>query len=361
MPGPSFIPGQRRGPETSSTRDTPQPTKDGAPNARTPLDAKLRAATFDEGAALLSVPSEEKTSEGPPAYPQPDASTRNPHERRMALHQARNGLHLKLQALVTEQYLREQTALTSFEETMTFAHGETVLGLVLGEVFGTLVKALPAPISEVAATVALFTGAFEKAGAASDGAALHVWIQRHRDALEQVRATRVDALQQPELACVDAEIERLVADDTVAGALRSEAWERAMSDAAFKLDLSAIDLELQLYDAWCFTTGAYFVANLFRNDARFPGDEAPGHTDQGHRAFGGRQVTAPHLPAQILDRLKTLGLDPLATLNLPRELHHNERVTPGRDDWRHTQTTYDMPHDGQRRRDWPGPERFKQP
>lgn len=73
----------------------------------------------------------------------------------------------------------------------------------------------------------------------------------------------------------------------------------------------------------------------------------------------GDSFDEPRIPRLCLERLKALGLDPFTALAVPREVRHHERVEPGRDAWRHTHTSYDMPLAAEARRAWSGPERFK--
>ena len=359
MAGPSPHQGHRKAPAHPAPGTTGVTTD--APPRTASATAALRAATFDEGTALLAVPAAELARGGPPAYPQDEATVQRHHDRRMKLLTARRGLVCALRSAVEAHHERALGALDQFKSVMAFAADTNVAGLVMGESFDTVVQSLPAPLNAIVGAVTVFASAIGQADEASERATLAVWIERHRDALTQGNEALERKIGHGGLEGLDGEFERLVADETPAGAARRRSWEEAMNEAVFVPKLSTRDLEMKLYDSWCVTTGGHFIIDMYRHDARYPGDESPGVSGLGHEALGGRQVVARNIPTPILDRLARLGADPLKALSLPHEVHHHERVAPGRDRWRHASTTLHNPLSTKHRQAWRGPERFNQP
>lgn len=254
---------------------------------------------------------------------------RGKHEWRMALLNARNHM---IGAAVTTIGLRadqDEVALEAFQHTMEFAEDETVLGLAIGGTFNALVGTLSGPIATVRTAVELVGDIYTEAAKASRGARLDTWIERHRDAANQMTERGLDA-QGEEFRWASAEIDRLVADESDEGEREKQRWEENMLEIKFPVVTTAADLEHHLYERWCEEVGARLVVNLYRTDRLYPGHEEVGRADQ-ETTYGGRQIFQEGVPPQILRRLGVMKRAP-KDLDLPVEHRHHERE-PGTGRW----------------------------
>ncbi|MCB9734248.1 MAG: hypothetical protein H6745_16755 [Deltaproteobacteria bacterium] len=325
MAGPSFVP--KLTPDLAG----PRPAVDGDAPAPTGKDAARRAArlapTFDAGQAVLAAPAQEA----------PPSSEHQRHERRMALIEARKTLHLTLHATIQEKFNRDASALKAFEARMTFAKDENVVSMVIGTAFESLTMVLPPPLNTVAKGVTLVAGAYRKADEASKGKQLARWIEAHRLAVDREREKAYDHVAHSEIALVDEQIETLVADDTAAGERQRDCWEEVMVTAEFPVEHTSAELERALLREWLSDHGARFVAQAYRTDRNYPGDEEIGR-DGANVRFGGQQITPVNVPQHLLDSLPP-GADPLKELPVPLDVEHYERAGVGNAAWRHTGTT----------------------
>ncbi|MFO0746386.1 MAG: hypothetical protein U1F43_12030 [Myxococcota bacterium] len=260
-----------------------------------------------------------------PAYVEP--THRGRHEWRMALRQARDAMVGKLRQVVAERYGRDDAALTNFQSTMQFARAENVVGLSIVGAFTSFVLPVMGPLANVMRAVVVSSDIYGKASAASQNVALGAWIDAHRRAIQSVRETSFDGAGATALAPLDAVIEDLVGDPSQDGERRKQELEAAMVRAEFPVEVTTLDLEMHLYEAWCRLHGARFVQELFEVSGDYPGQEEVGTTDQAHPAFRGRQITGVHVPPQILDTLARLGIDPMR-MSLPVDSRHHRRRAP---------------------------------
>lgn len=270
----------------------------------------------------------------PPAI---EETRRTRHEWRMALVGARSHVADQVRFGIQERYNRDSAALTGFAQTVAFAKEENVVGLVLGSAFGALVLPVDGILAGIVGALSVASDIYSKADAASQSVSLQVWIEQHRGALERLRETQVDPATNPALMPLTELIEALVADESYEGERKKQELESAMTGFTAKVSVTAAELELHLYSAWCQARGGRFVAHAYETGRDYPGQEEIGTTDQNHPGFKGRQIYPENIPTEILDRLGRPGLDPQdprkpvdpLRLNVPVDTMHHKRAPGG--------------------------------